>query len=173
SPYSSSSAFAGHAGYLEKPRARVTAGELEEFLARQHYWAGAWEAFAGVGALPAQVRFDRKWSTLRRYAADRGVRLFGDIPIYVVARGADGAAHPELFQKGVIAGAPPDALSSVGQLWGNPLYDWPKLRVEGYRWGVERLRRTLELYDLARLDHFRGFVSYWAVPAGNRTAKRG
>ena len=88
-------------------------------------------------------------------------------------RGADAAAHPELFQKGVIAGAPPDALSSVGQLWGNPLYDWRELQAQGYRWWVERLRRTFELYDLARIDHFRGFVSYWSVPEGNRTAKRG
>jgi 4-alpha-glucanotransferase len=99
--------------------------------------------------------------------------MFGDIPIYVAARGADVEAHPELFQEGVIAGAPPDALSSVGQLWGNPLYDWRALRAQGYRWWVERLRRTFELYDLARIDHFRGFVSYWSVPERNRTAKRG
>ena len=173
SPYSSSSAFAAHGGYLEKPRARVTASELEDFVRREHYWAGDWEAFAGPDALPDQVRFDREWSALRRYAADRGVRLFGDIPIYVAARGADAAAHPELFQEGVVAGAPPDALSSVGQLWGNPLYDWRELQAQGYRWWVERLRRTFELYDLARIDHFRGFVSYWSVPEGNRTAKRG
>ena len=73
----------------------------------------------------------------------------------------------------MVAGAPPDALSSVGQLWGNPLYDWRELQAQGYRWWVERLRRTFELYDLARIDHFRGFVSYWSVPEGNRTAKRG
>ena len=99
SPYSSSSAFAGHAGYLEKPRARVTAGELEEFLAREHYWAGDWEAFAGGGALLDQVRFDREWSTLRRYAADRGVRLFGDIPIYVAARGPTSQRIRSSFRK--------------------------------------------------------------------------
>jgi 4-alpha-glucanotransferase len=173
SPYSSSSAFAAHAGYLEKPTARVTPDELEAFGAREHYWIADWAAFRGDAAIADQVRFDREWGALRRYAADRGIRLFGDIPIYVAAEGADVRAHPELFQAGVIAGAPPDALSAVGQLWGNPLYDWRAMRAQGYRWWIERLRRTFELCDLARLDHFRGFVSYWAVPEGNRTAKRG
>jgi 4-alpha-glucanotransferase len=173
SPYSSSSAFAAHAGYLEKPRARVTADEVEAFTVREHYWIADWAAFEDASAIAEQVRFDREWSALRRYAADRGVRLFGDIPIYVAAGGADVAAHAELFQAGYVAGAPPDALSAVGQLWGNPLYAWAEMRAQGYRWWIERLRRTFELYDLARLDHFRGFVSYWAVPEGNRTAKRG
>jgi 4-alpha-glucanotransferase len=173
SPYASSSAFAGHAGYLERPNARVTAGELEEFVARQAYWAADWASFAGPGAIAGQVRFDREWGALRRYAAGRGVRLVGDIPIYVAQGGADVAAHPELFQHGVVAGAPPDSLSAVGQLWGSPLYDWSALRAERYRWWIERLRRTFELYDVARIDHFRGFVAYWAVPERNRTARNG
>jgi 4-alpha-glucanotransferase len=173
SPYASSSAFAAHAGFLEKADARVKTDELEEFVARERYWIADWASFAGRGAVADQVRFGREWSALRRYAAERGVRLFGDIPIYVAAGAADVSAHPELFQTGVVAGAPPDALSAVGQLWGNPLYDWAAMRAQGYRWWIERLRRTFELYDLARLDHFRGFVSYWAVPEGNRTAKRG
>ena len=81
--------------------------------------------------------------------------------------------HAELFQRGLVAGAPPDDLSAVGQLWGNPLYDWGAIRAQGYRWWIERLRRTFELFDAARIDHFRGFVSYWAVPEGHKTAKRG
>ncbi len=173
SPYASSSAFAAHAGFLKKADARVTTDELEEFVARERYWIADWASFAGRGAVADQVRFDREWGALRRYAAERGIRLFGDIPIYVAAGAADVSAHPELFQTGVVAGAPPDALSAVGQLWGNPLYDWAAMRAQGYRWWIERLRRTFELYDLARLDHFRGFVSYWAVPEGNRTARRG
>jgi 4-alpha-glucanotransferase len=173
SPYSSSSAFAAHPGYLEKPGARVTTDELEAFVARERYWIGDWAAFRDQSAIADQVRFDREWSALRRYAADRGVRLFGDVPIYVAPGAVDLSAHPELFQTGVVAGAPPDALSAVGQLWGNPLYDWGAIRAQSYRWWIERLRRTFELYDVARLDHFRGFVSYWAVPAGHRTAKRG
>jgi 4-alpha-glucanotransferase len=196
SPYASSSAFAAHAGYLEKPGAPVTTDQLEAFVARERYWIADWAAFAppgaggardvrpGVagsagrtsrhrGAIADQVRFDREWGALRRYAADRGVRLLGDIPIYVAQDGADVAAHPELFQTGVVAGAPPDALSAVGQLWGNPLYDWGAMRAQGYRWWIERLRRTFDLYDVARIDHFRGFVSYWGVAEHLKTAKHG
>src|SRR5581483_10608211 len=173
SPYASSSAFAAHPGYLERPRARVTADELEAFVARERYWIADWAAFAGAGAIAAQVRFDREWTALRRYAAERGVRLLGDVPIYVARGGADLRAHPELFQRDLVAGAPPDGLSAVGQLWGNPLYDWAAMREQGYRWWVERLQRTFELVDVARIDHFRGFVSYWAVPRRHRTAKHG
>jgi 4-alpha-glucanotransferase len=173
SPYASSSAFAAWPGYLERPRARVTASELEEFVERHPFWAAEWAEFSGKDAIADQVRFEREWNALRAYAHARGVRIFGDVPIYVAADGADHRAHPELFQRGVVAGAPPDAFSATGQLWGNPLYDWRALRVQGYRWWIERLRRTFELYDLARLDHFRGFVSYWTVPEGHATAKAG
>jgi 4-alpha-glucanotransferase len=173
SPYASSSAFACHAGYLERPSAPVTTDEVEDFVARHAYWVADWAAFAGRDAIADQVRFEREWTALRRRAAERGVRLLGDIPIYVAPGSADEAAHPELFQHGFVAGAPPDGLSAMGQLWGNPLYDWAALRIRRYRWWVERLRRTFELVDLARLDHFRGFVAYWAVPERNRTAKNG
>ena len=98
------------------------------------------------------------------YARERGVRMIGDVPIYVAPGSADHVLHPELFRGGVVAGAPPDAFSSNGQLWGNPVYDWPALQRRRYRWWTERLRRTLELFELARIDHFRGFVAYWAVP---------
>ena len=100
------------------------------------------------------------------------MRLIGDVPIYVAPGSADHAAHPELFQTGVVAGAPPDAFTDNGQLWGNPLYDWPALQRRGYRWWIERLRRIFELFDLARIDHFRGFVAYWAVPGGRDRALR-
>jgi 4-alpha-glucanotransferase len=173
SPYASSSAFAAWPGYLERPRAPVSAAELEDFVARHPFWTAHWAAFAGDEAIAHQVRFEREWSALRTYARDRGVRIFGDVPIYVAAGSADVRAHPELFQRGVVAGAPPDAFSSTGQLWGNPLYDWGAVRAQGYRWWIERLRRTFQLSDLARLDHFRGFVAYWAVPEGHVTAKAG
>ena len=97
------------------------------------------------------------------------MRLIGDVAIYVAPGSADHRAHPELFQDGAVAGAPPDAFTELGQLWGNPLYDWPALRRRRYRWWVERTRRTLELFDLARIDHFRGFVAYWSVPEGAAT----
>jgi len=173
SPYKARSAFAAWPGLLADPRAPVSASEMLAIRDRESFWAGDWESFAGRGALADQVRFDREWSALRTYAASAGVRLFGDVAIYVAPGSADHRAHPALFRSGVVAGAPPDAYSASGQLWGNPLYDWPALRRRRYRWWVERMRRTMSLFDLARIDHFRGFVSYWSVPAGARTAASG
>jgi len=173
SPYRARSAFAGSRGLLAKPKAPVSEAEIEDFVARQSFWIAGWVRFAGVGSLADQVRFEREWNALRAYAAERGVRVMGDIPIYVADVGADVETWPELFAHGEVAGAPPDALSASGQLWGNPLYDWPAHRESGFRWWVERFRRVFELVDLARIDHFRGFVSYWAVPEHHKTAKRG
>jgi 4-alpha-glucanotransferase len=173
SPYRSPSAFAASPGLLARPDARVTAGEVEDFVARHPYWTGGWARFAHGDALAGQVRFEREWGALRAYAAERGVRLIGDLPIYVADGGADLDCWPELFTRGEVAGAPPDTLSANGQRWGNPLYDWPVHRATGYRWWRERFRRTFELFDLCRIDHFRGFVSYWAIPARHSTAKQG
>jgi 4-alpha-glucanotransferase len=97
----------------------------------------------------------------------------GDLPIYVAPASADVAAHPELFVRTEVAGAPPDALNPNGQLWGNPLYHWPANRTEGWRWWTERFRRSLELVDLTRIDHFRGFVAAWGVDPSAKTAKGG
>jgi 4-alpha-glucanotransferase len=173
SPYRSPSAFAASPELLARPDARVTAGEVEDFVARHPYWTGGWARFAGGQALADQVRFEREWGALREYAAERGVRLIGDLPIYVSNGGADLDCWPELFARGEVAGAPPDALSATGQRWGNPLYDWHVHRATRFRWWRERFRRTFELVDLCRIDHFRGFVSYWAIPGRNSTAKRG
>jgi 4-alpha-glucanotransferase len=173
SPYKARSAFAAWPGLLAEPRAPVSAAEISSFRERQVYWIGDWERFAGRGAVAGQVRFEREWSALRRYCRERGIRIIGDVPIYVAPRSADHQAHPALFQRGLVAGAPADTYSPTGQLWGNPLYAWPALRRRRYGWWVQRLRRTLELFDLARIDHFRGFVAYWAVPEGSRTALGG
>ena len=173
SPYKSSSAFAAWPGLLADRRAPVTAAEALDFRDRHAFWLPSWEHYSVRGAVLDQVRFEREWTALRDYAAQRGVRLFGDIAIYVSPGGADERFWPELFSPGYVAGAPPDAYSDVGQLWGNPLYDWPALRRRRYRWWVERIRRTLSLFDIARIDHFRGFVSYWAVPEGASTAVDG
>ncbi len=172
SPYKSASAFAAWRGFLDEPRAPVSAAEIADFRDRQAFWIAGWERHAGRGAIADQVRFDREWGALRRYAADRGVRILGDVAIYVSPGGADHETWPELFQEGWVAGAPPDAYSETGQLWGNPLYDWPALQRRGYRWWVERVRRTLELFDMARIDHFRGLVAYWAVPARRAHRRR-
>jgi 4-alpha-glucanotransferase len=173
SPYKSPSAFAASPELLARPDAPVSEAELAEFRARESYWIGDWERFAGDGAVADQVRFDREWGELRAYAEERGVRLIGDMPIYVAPGSADHQTHPELFQEEYVAGAPPDKFTDLGQLWGNPLYDWPALRRRRYAWWVERLRRASELYDVCRIDHFRGFVSYWAVPAGAADARAG
>jgi 4-alpha-glucanotransferase len=173
SPYKASSAFATWRGLLEAPAAPVSASEALDFREREAFWIEDWLAFCGPDALADQVRFEREWARLRGYAHDRGVRVLGDVAIYVAPDGADHLAHPELFQAGAVAGAPPDGFAAEGQLWGNPLYDWPALRATGFRWWVERLRRTLALFDAARLDHFRGFVDYWAVPDGDSDARRG
>jgi 4-alpha-glucanotransferase len=173
SPYKARSAFAAWPGLLACRGAPVSAAEISEFRAANAYWIDDWERMAGRGSIADQVRFAREWNELCRYGEDRGVRMFGDVAIYVAPGSVDQRAHPELFQRGVVAGAPPDAYSAIGQLWGNPLYDWPALRRRGYRWWIERLRRTMSLFAVARIDHFRGFVSYWAVPAGDRTAVGG
>jgi 4-alpha-glucanotransferase len=193
SPYKARSAFAGWTGFLAQPRARVSLDEVEDFVARHPYWIGDWASYnartgkAGTrssgrrrkrrlgdrGAIAGQVCFEREWSALRRYAAERGIRIFGDLSIYVSGSGADVALHPELFETRVVAGAPPDNFSRTGQLWGNPVYRWDVARAQRWRWWIERFRRTFELVDLTRIDHFRGFVSYWAVPARAKTAKGG
>ena len=171
SPYKAASAFAAWPGLLGDPDAPVSDSEIDAFREREAFWITDWEAFGGSAA--DQVRFEREWRALRSYAVARGVRLIGDVPIYVAPGGADHVAHPELFRSGEVAGAPPDAFSEAGQHWGNPLYDWPALQRRGYRWWVRRLRRTFALFDVTRIDHFRGFVAYWAVPEGDEDARRG
>jgi 4-alpha-glucanotransferase len=168
SPYKARSAFAAFNGLLASPDAPVSRDEIASFRERHAFWARSWER-----GLADQVRFEREWGELRAYAAGRGVGLIGDVPIYVAPGSADVRTWPELFADGVVAGVPPDAFTDEGQLWGNPLYDWPALRRRGYRWWTERFRRTSELFDLFRIDHFRGFVAYWAVPEGARTAASG
>ena len=171
SPYASSSAFAAWDGLLAEPDAPVPAGEADAFRRANSYWIGDWEA-AG-GSVGDQVRFDREWSALRAYALERGIRLVGDVPIYVAQGSVDHVAHPELFLPGLVAGAPPDKMGPLGQHWGNPLFDWDAAAREGYRWWVERLRRTFALFDLTRIDHFRGFAAFWAIPEGERDARTG
>ncbi len=168
SPYKAESAFAAWPGLLAEPDAPVSEEEVAAFRERHGYWIAGWEAFGGDVA--DQVRFDREWAALREHAASRGVRLVGDVPIYVSPEGADLETWPELFLEDGQAGVPPDALAADGQLWGNPLYDWPAMRRRKYRWWTERLRRTFDLFDVTRIDHFRAFVAYWAVPSDATTA---
>jgi 4-alpha-glucanotransferase len=166
SPYTSSSAFAGWRGLLAEPDAPVSAAEIRAFKARHAYWAADWERYAGDGAIADQVRFQREWGALRTYAREHGIHLIGDLPIYVAEDSAETASHPNLFSRDLVAGAAPDVSHPEGQMWGQPVYDWREMRREDYRWWVDRFRRTVELVDVARIDHFRGFVAYWAIPRG-------
>jgi 4-alpha-glucanotransferase len=126
-----------------------------------------------------QFAFSVQWNQLREAAARRGIRILGDVPIFVNMDSADVWVHPELFeldeqlQPVHVAGVPPDYFSSTGQRWGNPLYRWDVLAERGFDWWIERMRRARELYDVIRLDHFRGFEAYWAVPAEEETAVNG
>jgi 4-alpha-glucanotransferase len=126
-----------------------------------------------------QFLFDRQWQSLRQLARQSGIQIIGDAPIFVAQDSADVWANRELFflddagRPTVVAGVPPDYFSATGQLWGNPLYRWEVHAQTGYAWWLARLRRTLELVDLVRLDHFRGFEAYWEIPAGQPTAING
>jgi 4-alpha-glucanotransferase len=126
-----------------------------------------------------QFAFDEQWRALREYCAARDIRFIGDVAIFVNYDSADVWTHPELFELDEdlsptrVAGVPPDYFSETGQRWGNPLYRWDALRQNGFAWWIDRIRRTRSLYDIIRLDHFRGFEAYWAIPAQDKTAVNG
>ena len=126
-----------------------------------------------------QYEFSRQWGRLRAYANERGVKVIGDIPIYVAFDSADTWASPELFQFDdndvpiAVAGCPPDGFSATGQLWGNPLYNWEYHKKTGYAWWMRRIAHCFRLYDTVRIDHFRGFDEYYAIPYGHPTAEHG
>jgi len=126
-----------------------------------------------------QFLFFDQWTRLREYCRGQQVRIVGDIPIFVAQDSADVWAHPQLFKlkedgrPSFVAGVPPDYFSKTGQLWGNPLYDWERMREDGFKWWVERARAMLSLVDVIRIDHFRGFAAYWEIPGGDPTAERG
>lgn len=126
-----------------------------------------------------QFIFAKQWSDLRRYANNKSIQIMGDIPIFISYDSSDAWAHPELFhlnKRGkptVVAGVPPDYFSPTGQLWGNPLYRWDEHKKSGYSWWIQRFQATRQMFDLFRLDHFRGFAGYWEIPAGMPTAEIG
>ena len=137
---------------------------LAEDIAAQRYW---------------QFEFNRQWCALQAYCHARGIRIMGDVPIYVAHDSADVWSHPELFcldengRPTKQAGVPPDYFSATGQLWGNPIYRWDRIRETGYQWWIDRVRAALTIFDLVRVDHFRGFEAYWEVPAADQTAMNG
>ncbi len=126
-----------------------------------------------------QYLFFRQWGELKKYINSRGLKVIGDLPIYVSADSADVWQNPEQFQMDEnlvmteVAGCPPDPFSATGQLWGNPLYDWEAMRAEGYTWWIRRMQQVLKIYDVVRIDHFRGFAGYYAIPGGEKDARIG
>ena len=147
------------------------AGALAEFAAGQEEEIGFWKFL--------QYEFAVQWKKVKDYANEKGIKILGDIPIYVSADSVDAWVGGELFELDAqggfarVAGCPPDYFSADGQLWGNPLYNWPYHKQTGYAWWVRRVRHALGIYDLFRIDHFRGFDTYWAIPAGSPTARTG
>ena len=147
------------------------AGALARFRAAHEEEIGFWKFL--------QYKFDTQWKAVKDYANAKGVKILGDIPIYVSADSVDAWVGGPLFELdgegrfARVAGCPPDYFSADGQLWGNPLYNWPYHKQTGYAWWVQRVRHALGIYDLLRIDHFRGFDTYWAIPAGSSTACNG
>lgn len=126
-----------------------------------------------------QFTFDDQWTALREYCGERGIMMVGDVAIFVNYDSADVWTRPDLFELDEnlapvrVAGVPPDYFSATGQRWGNPLYRWDVMQRNGYTWWIDRMSRARHLYDIIRLDHFRGFEAYWAIPAANKTAEQG
>ncbi|WP_297632985.1 4-alpha-glucanotransferase [uncultured Clostridium sp.] len=126
-----------------------------------------------------QFIFFKQWNELKEYANYNGVEIIGDLPIYVAADSADMWSNKKMFKidendmPKVVAGCPPDAFAVTGQLWGNPIYDWDEMDKEGYTWWISRIKESLKIYDMVRIDHFRGFESYWEIPYGDTTAENG
>ncbi|MCG5061847.1 MAG: 4-alpha-glucanotransferase [Limnoraphis sp. WC205] len=127
-----------------------------------------------------QFEFFRQWSQLKQYANDQGIKIFGDVAIYVAHDSADVWSHPEIFcldgetgEASLMAGVPPDYFSSTGQLWGNPVYNWERLQQNGFNWWVQRVQSILDCIDIMRIDHFRGLQAFWAVAQGETTAING
>ncbi len=147
------------------------AGALARFRAAHEEEIGFWKFL--------QYKFGTQWKAVKDYANAKGVKILGDIPIYVSADSVDAWVGGPLFELdgegrfARVAGCPPDYFSADGQLWGNPLYNWPYHKQTGYAWWAQRVRHALGIYDLLRIDHFRGFDTYWAIPAGSSTARNG
>ena len=156
------------------------------FLSENAHWLPSYAAFMEK-KMPysadfhkvCQYLFTKQWKSLKDYANSLGIRIIGDIPIYVSLDSSDVLDHPALFQltetgePSAVAGCPPDAFAENGQLWGNPLYAWEKHEEEGYSWWISRMKHCFSLYDIVRVDHFRGFDEYFSIPYGDENAKRG
>ena len=173
SPYSSRSAFAGNERLLASVGSAYHDDGAGAEGASEASWLDEWVRFAGDDERRAQTRFQREWLAFRSYANDRGIRLIGDIPLYVARDSCDVATHPHLFGRSTVAGAAPSLNHPDGQRWGMPVFDWPVHAAERYAWWLARLERELELFDLLRIDHFRGLVAFWELPLDELDPRKG
>ncbi len=195
SPYMSPSVFEGNPLFLDPDilceKGLISKGELESCLYENPDRVDSdWLLRSRIPLLEIaaqrsgeedflQKEFMRQWTDLREYASSKGILIMGDLPIYVSPDGKEVAEQPELFQLDAngrlkaVAGVPPDAFSEVGQLWGNPLYDWKGHKQEVFDWWGKRMKHAASLYDGVRIDHFRGFHTYWSIPADAEDARSG
>src|SRR3954447_12712929 len=164
SPYASRSAFAGHEGLLAPPDALSYDSGEGTVGAPEGEWLEEWVSFAGEDERRAQTRFQREWLALKSYANERGIGLIGDIPLYVAGDSCDAITHPSLFDRSLVAGAAPSVNHPEAQRWGMPVFDWPAHAADGFAWWLGRLERELELFDLLRIDHFRGLAKFSQLP---------
>ena len=179
----------GDAGLLVETRTSTEALALCAWLTGSERAVGARPGLRSVLVTPdeheilyqkfVQYEFFRQWNDLHEYLRQRQISIFGDLPIYVSHDSADVWSNRDIFEldeKGnpkLVAGVPPDYFSKTGQRWGNPIYDWNTMELNGFRWWVSRFRSTFEIVDIARVDHFRGFAAAWEVPGEDETAENG
>jgi len=170
---------------LNTPAGQEEKKAFQDFCEKNSFWLSSYARFM-EGKLPypkefheaCQYFFQKQWLSLKAYVNSLGIQLIGDIPIYVSLDSSDVMDNPSLFQleggrPKAVAGCPPDAFAENGQLWGNPLYDWEKHKETGYAWWISRMKHCFTLYDVVRVDHFRGFDEYYSIPYGDENAKRG
>ena len=170
---------------LNTPEGQEEKKAFQDFCEKNSFWLSSYARFM-EGKLPypkefheaCQYFFQKQWLSLKAYVNSLGIQLIGDIPIYVSLDSSDVMDNPSLFQleggrPKAVAGCPPDAFAENGQLWGNPLYDWEKHKETGYAWWISRMKHCFTLYDVVRVDHFRGFDEYYSIPYGDENAKRG
>ena len=170
---------------LNTPAGQEEKKAFQDFCEKNSFWLSSYARFM-EGKLPypkefheaCQYFFQKQWLSLKAYVNSLGIQLIGDIPIYVSLDSSDVLDNPSLFQleggrPKAVAGCPPDAFAENGQLWGNPLYDWEKHKETGYAWWISRMKHCFTLYDVVRVDHFRGFDEYYSIPYGDENAKRG
>jgi 4-alpha-glucanotransferase len=162
SPYDCLSAFESEPLLAESKTPEGSAGNMDDYR-----FAVDYDAARNVSTA-ASADFDKQWSELKRYANKKGIEIIGDLPFYVSGDSKDVAEHPELFSLNLKAGAPPDYFNPDGQNWGSPTYNWKAMKADGYKWWVKRLKRAIKMYDVVRLDHFRGFSAYWGIDGAGK-----